>query len=166
MLIDGELDALMIALPPQGFYEPDSPIVRVIPDYRVAERAYYERTGLYPAHHIVGIRREIFERHPWVAQSLFDAFERSKSIWQGRRRLAETTPWLLAEIEAATALMGTLDWQPNGVEPNRAMTAALCDELYAQGLIDQPLDPETVFAEFEQAAPDALASLSALHEGP
>jgi hypothetical protein len=46
------------------------------------------------------------------------------------------------------ALLGT-DWQPSGVTPNKAAIAALCDEELAQGLVDRPLDPETVFAEFD-----------------
>jgi hypothetical protein len=59
-----------------------------------------------PGDHIIGIGKHVFERDPWVARSLFDAFEGSKRIWQGRRRLSETTPWLLAEIEDAMVRMG------------------------------------------------------------
>ena len=136
MLLEGELDALMCPNPPRGFYEPGSPIVRLFPDYRSVEMQYFRRTGLYPAHHIVGVRRRLFEEAPWVVRSLFAALEESKRRWQAQRRLLpETTPWTLAEIEDATALMGQ-DWQPYGTEPNRAMVQVLCDELFAQGLVD------------------------------
>lgn len=149
MLLAGELDALMIPIPPPGLYEAGSPIVRVLEDYQSAEEAYYRRTGLYPAHHILGVRREVFEHDPWIARSLYDAFDRSQKLWQERRaQLTELTPWLLADIERATALMGE-DWQPNGVEPNREVIATLCEEEFAQGLIEEPLDSESVFAEFE-----------------
>ena len=153
MLLDGDLDALMIPTPPQGFYASDSPVRRLVPDYRAAERSYYLRTGLYPAHHIIGLRREVFERSPWVAFTLYAAIERAKLAWQkSRGDLAETTPWLLAEIEEAVALFGE-DWQPNGLtETNRGMVKALCEEELAQGLIQRPLDDAGVFAEFERAA--------------
>jgi 4,5-dihydroxyphthalate decarboxylase len=149
MLLEGEIDAIMCPAPPEGVLEPDSPIVRLIPNYREVEHQYYRRIGFYPAHHIMGVRREVFDRHPWVVRSLFLAFEQSKTLWlQERRELADTTPWLLADIEETMALMG-FDWQVSGVEPNLKMTQALCDEQLAQGVINQPLDARTVFAEFQ-----------------
>jgi 4,5-dihydroxyphthalate decarboxylase len=150
MLLDGELDALM-SQTPKEFYDPGSPIVRVFPDFRKDEQAYFKRTGVYPAHHIVGIRKDLADREPWVLRSLFNALEESKQRWfANRRKLAETTPWVLADIEEATAVIGE-DWSPSGVEANATMTATLCDELYAQGLIATPVDPASVFSQFERA---------------
>jgi len=150
MLMAGELDALMCPIPPKGFYAADSKIRRLLENYPAEEKAYLAKVGFYPAHHIVGIRREVFEKHPWLARSLFEALEKSRQLYQSKRKdLAELTPWLQAEIEETVKLLGE-DWQPNGVEQNRTMIAALCTEEYAQGLIAKPLDPSTVFEEFEQ----------------
>jgi 4,5-dihydroxyphthalate decarboxylase len=149
MLVDGELDVL-VGPEPAGLNEPDSPIVRLFPDYRRVEREYYLRMGFYPAHHIFGIRRPFFDREPWVARALYLALEESKQRWQAsRRKLTDTTPWIQADIEEATALMGH-DWSPNGVEPNRKLVQHVCDELHAQGFIEQPLDGATAFTEFEE----------------
>lgn len=154
MLLEGELDVLMCPFPPKGFYEPDSPIVRLIRDFRRAEQEYYRRTGIYPAHHIVGIRREEFDLNPWVACSLYEALDRSLNVWlETRKQVPETPPWMLAEIEETIALMG-LDWRASGIEPNRVMIQALCDELFAQCLIAKPLAGESVFAEFKQVMGD------------
>jgi hypothetical protein len=68
--------------------------------------------------------------------------------WLGTR-IARTTPWLLADVEDATALIGE-DWSPDGVEPNRKMTQMLCDELHAQGLLARPVSEAEVFEEFER----------------
>ena len=153
MLLAGELDALMIAYPPEGFYRPDSAIRRLIPDWVGAEKAYLARVGYIPAHHVMGIKRSLVEQQPWVVKSLFDAFDRSKRLWQeGRLKLTDTTPWILAEIEEARTLVGE-DWQPYGVVPNRAVIAALCQEQYAQGLVEKPLDPAAAFADFERIVP-------------
>jgi len=151
MLLDGELDALMVPWPPKGFYAADSPVVRLVPDYKRAEREYYRRTGIYPLQHIVAVRRESFERNPQAAVSLFDALERSKAAWQTSRRfLAETLPWTLAEIEDATALIGD-DWHQNGVAANRKTIQAFLEQTVAQGLISKPLSVEALFSEFEGA---------------
>ena len=155
MLLVRDLDALMCPWPPKGFYEADSPIVRLIPDYRAAEQAYYLRTGLYPGQHIVGIRRELVERDPWIVRSVYQALDEAMKLWiEWRWHLAETTPWMLADFEETAALMGR-NWQPNGVEANRKVIQAMCEEQYAQGLVATPDDPTDVFAEFEQVMTDA-----------
>lgn len=153
LLLDGELDAVMCPFPPQGFYDPGSPIVRLLPDYAAVERDYYRRTRIYPAHHLVGVRREVFERHPQTVVGLYEALDGARRLWQRRRLLlAELTPWTLPEIEETRGLLGD-DWQPNGVTPNRRMIEAFCTEVHAQGLIGRPLDPVRVFAEFNAVHP-------------
>jgi 4,5-dihydroxyphthalate decarboxylase len=153
MLLDGELDALMIAYPPAGFYGAESPIRRLIPDWVGAEKAYLARVGYIPAHHVMGVKRSLVEQHPWVVKSIYDAFDRSKRRWQaGRLTLTDTTPWILAEIEEARRLVGE-DWQPYGLILNRAVIAALCQEQEAQGLVEKALDPAAAFADFERLMP-------------
>ncbi|HVC34414.1 MAG TPA: hypothetical protein VNL16_12965 [Chloroflexota bacterium] len=149
MLLEGELDALVCPWPPKGFDEPGSPIVRLVPDYRTAEQDYYRRTGIYPAHHLFGVRKELYDRAPWVVRGLYLALEQSKTVWQtSRRQLAESTPWTLADIEDATALIGH-DWHANGFAANRKMLQAFCDEQLAQGLTAKPFDITTIFSEFD-----------------
>ena len=149
MLLAGELDALMCPVPPKGFYADASPIVRLIRNYRQAEMDYYQRTGLFPAFHIVGVRRQVYDKNPWVLRSLFNAMNEAKRRWQASRKtLADTTPLMLSEIEDTTALFGE-EWSPYGVEQNRNVVQALCDEQFAQGLNAQRLDAAIAFPEFE-----------------
>jgi 4,5-dihydroxyphthalate decarboxylase len=151
LLAGGEVDALIWSKPPRGFYEPDSPIVRLFPDYPVHEREHFERTGLLPAGHLIGVRREVYERHPWALRSLYVALEAAKRrSYQRVRGEYETTPWQIYDVEQTAALFGE-DWKPSGVAPNRAMLARLCDEVLAQGIVERPVDPDTIFAEFEEA---------------
>jgi 4,5-dihydroxyphthalate decarboxylase len=152
MLLQGELDALMIPFPPPGFFSRDSPIVHLFRDYRAVEKAYFERVGYCPGIHVVALRRPVFERDPTIATRLFAAFEESKNRWrEDRRKFADTTPWVLMELEETAALLGE-DWQPYGVEPNRAMLEAFCNEQLAQGLVTEPLNPDTAFADFQAIA--------------
>ncbi len=102
MLLDGELDAMMCPWPPRAFHEPGSQIVRLMPNFRQVEQEYARRLGFYPAHHIIALRRQVLEQEPWVARSLYQAFEQSRiQAQENRRFLADTTPWLLADIEEA-----------------------------------------------------------------
>lgn len=147
MLMAGQLDAIMYPTPPPGFCETGARIVRLLRDYRRAEQEYYRRTALYPGQHIIGVRRQVFEEHPWVARSLYDAFEHSRALWQRRHeQLAETSPWQLPDVEETLALMG-VDWQRNGLDTNRKMIQTLCDEAHAQELLLKPIEAASVFAE-------------------
>jgi 4,5-dihydroxyphthalate decarboxylase len=148
MLLAGELDALECPDPPAGFYDPDSPIVRLFEDFRTEEIEYYKRTHVFPGLHVIGIRRALFDREPWVARSLFDALLESRRRWeQLRLEEGDTSPWLMADIEETMSLMGT-DWQPYGVDGNLTMISAFCEELLAQGLIERSVHARELFAEF------------------
>jgi 4,5-dihydroxyphthalate decarboxylase len=155
MLLKGELDALMCPLPPKGFYDANSPIVRLIPDYRKAEQEYLGRTGVYPGHHIIVVQRVLYEKEPWILWSLCDALDNSKLRWNQTRAIwTEFSPWMLADIEDAMRFIGP-DWHPSGIEPNQKMIQSLCDEEFAQGLAKEPIDSKTVFAEYQAELRDA-----------
>jgi 4,5-dihydroxyphthalate decarboxylase len=149
MLVDGAIDALVCPWPPAGFYAPDSPLRRLYPDFVRVEQAYFRRSGIYPGHHLIVLRRDLVEAHPEVVARVYHAFDEArKATESGFRAIAEILPWLLAEIEQDTRLLGE-DLHPYGVEPNRRMIAAFCDEQVAQGLTPERLDPAGVFADFE-----------------
>ena len=149
MLLAEELDALMIPWPPQSFYEFDAPVVRLLADYRSAEQAYARQVRFWPAHHLIGVRSTFVRDHPEVAPSLFEAFERSRIAHEQRCWMhASASPWQLTDVEQAVELLGP-HWQANGIEPNRDMISAFSDELHAQGIIDQKIAPEDIFAEFQ-----------------
>lgn len=152
LLLANEIDVLVTAFMPKGFFLPESPIVPMIPDYRTAETAYYRKHGYVPAHHLVKLRREVVEREPWIAKSLMKAFTESKRLWlEQRRRLADTTPWLLAELAQTAAVFGD-DWQPYGLEPNLKMLIDFCQGQHAQKLVSAPVDPVAAFADHQSLA--------------
>jgi 4,5-dihydroxyphthalate decarboxylase len=154
-LIAGEIDALVCPWPPPPFYERDSPIRRLYEDFAPVERAYFRRTGVYPAHHCVALKRPLVEAHPALVGRVYRAFDEARrQTMQNHRELAETLPWLLAELEEDTALIGQ-DFQPYGTRENAHMIAAFCDELYAQGLTSERIDPASAFADFERLVDQA-----------
>lgn len=152
MLEAGELDGLIAAHPPKAFYGKDSPLVRLLPDYRSAEMAYYRDTGIYPTIHIVGVRKEVAQQHPWAVRSVYEAMDRARRKWQEeRKKMPDATPWLIQELEDSIALFGEEYWAPYGVEKNRRTVQVLCDELYRQGFCARQVEAAEVFAGFEAA---------------
>lgn len=150
MLLNGKLDAVQSSRPPATFRDANSPIVRLLQDYRNAERDYYARTGVYPGHHILRIRKALCERHPWAVKNLYEAMVQSRRIWlESRKDLVDVTPWLEADIEEATALFGE-DWAPYGLEANAEMLQAFCDEEFAQGLVSKAINSNILFSTFEK----------------
>ena len=75
----GELDVLFANHFPKLWEERWPDIVRLFPDYRAAERDYYRRTGIHPIMHLIVIKRSVYEKHPWVARSLYRAFAEAKT---------------------------------------------------------------------------------------
>jgi 4,5-dihydroxyphthalate decarboxylase len=57
MLREGELDTLFTARAPSSFIIREKHIARLFPDTRIVERAYYQKTGLFPIMHLIGIRK-------------------------------------------------------------------------------------------------------------
>ena len=149
LLLAGELDALMCPWPPRGFDDPASRTRRLYEDYRRVEREYYQTTRIWPGHHVIVLRRAFAERHPAATGAIYRAFVRAREVSEHQHRvLHETSPWVLADLEEQSALMGAA-FRPYGYRENQPMVAAFCEEQFAQKLISEPLDPDALFRDFE-----------------
>jgi 4,5-dihydroxyphthalate decarboxylase len=150
MLADGRIDAVMSARQPSCFLDGHPQVRRLFPDYRVAEREYYRRTGIFPIMHAVGIRRDVLEKHKWLAASVYKAFVQAKRLADAE--LAETAalkiglPWVTAEYEATKEVMGADFWS-YGVDANRNTLSTMARYSYEQGLAVRLLTVEEMFAE-------------------
>jgi 4,5-dihydroxyphthalate decarboxylase len=147
LLETGEIDAIIGADIPKALNR-NPKVRRLIPDFPKVEADYYQRTGIYPIMHLVALKREIYERHPFVATSLYQAFCRAKALALERMRstgmLATMMPWMLAEIETMDAVFGADPW-PYGLDANRKTLEALVSYLAEQSLIAKPMAIEDLF---------------------
>ncbi len=150
MVAAGELDAFIGARRPAAFGAGAGRVRRLFPDYRRVERAYYEKTGIFPIMHTVVLREELARQHPWLPLSLYDAFVEAKCL--AYRRLEQSfglpyaLPWVLAEAEETRALMGD-DPFPHGVARNRKTLETLAGYTFRQGLAPRRLAVEEMFWE-------------------
>jgi len=80
MLTNGEIDAVLHPDLIRPLVEKDPRVARLFPDHRREEVAFFRKTGIFPIMHVLGIKREIAEEHPWVAINVFRAFNEAKSL--------------------------------------------------------------------------------------
>lgn len=148
MLLSGELDAVNTSHPVQSFTAGDPRVRRLVPDVQAAEEQYFRDTGIFPIMHVVAIRREIHQRHPWVAMNLYAAFEAAKS--RALQRMADSTisrypfPWASAMAERARGLFGR-DFWPYGIEANRVTLEAFLRMCLEQGVARRPVTLDEMF---------------------
>jgi hypothetical protein len=124
-------------------------VKRLFPDFRAEEKAYYRRTGIFPIMHLVVLRREFHERHPFAATSLYQALDESRALAYRRMRylgaLRYMLPWLPAELDEIDEVFGGDPW-PYGIEPNRPTLDALVRFLADQSMIAAPVKVDDLFA--------------------
>jgi 4,5-dihydroxyphthalate decarboxylase len=148
MLRDGELDALFTARAPSSFINGEPHIARLFPDTRAAEKAYFQKTGLFPIMHLIGIRKTLAEKYPWLPVSLYKAFCEAKALAMvdllDVNALMVTLPWLTAEASETMAVMGRDFWK-YGVHENAREIEALTSYSHEQGLVDRKVGVEELF---------------------
>ncbi|RSK53753.1 ABC transporter substrate-binding protein [Bacillus canaveralius] len=149
LLESGEIDALIAPRAPSCFLNGSPNVDRLFPDYVSIEKAYYKRTGIFPIMHVVVIKDEILEDHPWVAANLYQAFvEAKQKVYDGFKQTAAlkvTMPWFTSEWEKTRELMGE-DFWPYGFEKNRTTLEAAVTYSYEQGMIKNKPKIEELFA--------------------
>jgi 4,5-dihydroxyphthalate decarboxylase len=148
MLRDGEIDAIYSPRTPSCFTKNPGIVRRLFEHYEIVEKEYYKRTKIFPIMHTVVIRRELYEKHPWVAQSLYKAFVLAQR--ESYEDLYETAalkfmlPWLIRHAEETRDLMGK-DFWPYGLEPNVHVLNTFLRYSFEQGLAKRLLTAQDLF---------------------
>jgi 4,5-dihydroxyphthalate decarboxylase len=149
MLLSGDLDAILTARPPAPYGAGDGRIRRVFENYREVELDYWKRTGIFPIMHLVAMRREVYERHRWVAMNLLKAFEEAKNRSLARAKDITLSffplPWMPDIARSAQDLMGE-DFWPYGIEANRTTLEAFAQYAFEQGVCQKRVAVEDLFA--------------------
>ena len=148
LLAAGELDAVIGPRPPSCFAARSAPVDRLYPDYRAEEEAYFRATGFFPIMHCVALKRELAVEHPWLPLEIFRAFARARALAVADLSLVNvlraSLPWIAAEAEAQTRIMGGDPW-PYGFRRNRDEVAAMIRYARTDGLATRDITPEELF---------------------
>ena len=147
LLLDGDVDALFHAVEPRAFAERHPKVTRLFNDPRATERAYFEKTGIFPIMHAVAIRNDVIDAYPWLPEAVFSAYSRAKKMEyeaMQSRWIFGTLPWFGQEFDETREVMGENFW-PYGIEPNRKTLNALLQYSFNQGLAQKRLQIEDLF---------------------
>ena len=148
MLADGEIDAFQGPRVPSSFV-PGGSVRRLFPDPVAAEKQYFADTGIFPIMHVVVVRRDVYERHPWVAQTLTKALHLAKK--QAVAELYDSSalrfmlPWLIPGLEEARSLLGE-DYWSYGLQANEKVLSTFLGYHHEQGLSRRRYEPAELFA--------------------
>ncbi|MFP5336477.1 MAG: ABC transporter substrate-binding protein [Actinomycetes bacterium] len=148
MLATGEIDAFQGPRVPSSFV-PGGPVRRLFADPVAAEKRYFAETRIFPIMHVVVVRRDVYERHPWVAQTLTKALTLAKQ--QATAELYDASalrfmlPWLIPGLEEARSLLGE-DYWSYGLQANRPALETFLGYHHEQGLSRRRYAPDELFA--------------------
>ena len=84
-LAEGRIDALLSARAPSCFGKTPE-VTRLFSDYRAAEEDFFRRTRIFPIMHLVGIRKSLVERFPWLPVNVPNGVRRGKTSLPDRQR--------------------------------------------------------------------------------
>ena len=148
MLRAGEIDGFIGPRSPACFDEGYPNVGRLFPDGINAASEHYKRTGIFPIMHVLGVRQELAEAHPWLPGALLKAFSESKAVAEAA--LADTSatkvtmPFVEDVLAMARNLIGSDIWT-YGVPGNRHVLETFLDLHHRQGLSPRQLAVEELF---------------------
>lgn len=148
MLEAGEIDGIIGPRLPSCFERGLPQVGWLFRDPTQVAADYFRRTGIFPIMHVLGLRRELAEEHPWLPATLAKAFEQAKA--QALAQLADTSatkvtlPFVEEQVRVARQLLGA-DYWSYGVGPNRAVIDTFVRHHHRQGLSSRRVAIEELF---------------------
>ena len=139
MLLSGEVDAVIGAGPI------DSPDARpLFPNAAEDDAKWFESTGVYPVSHMLVVKDETLESHPWLVEEQFSLFSTAKDDYIKRLNSGEASgPADQNELAFAKIVGG--DSIQYGFEGAQRMLETFVGFNVAQKVIPEAVDPQDVF---------------------
>ncbi|NRR34159.1 ABC transporter substrate-binding protein [Oxalobacteraceae bacterium] len=132
--------------PTGGWQELDTDYPDLLPNAAEIEKEYYGRTGVYPMHGTIVVKDAVLAEHPWIAQSLFKAFDQAKREWLARLDSGEAnTPGDKKYLELRK-IVGH-DPLPYGLKENLKTIETLEATAFKQGLTPRRMSIGELFVD-------------------
>ena len=148
MLVDGELDAVLSARELSCYVNKAPNIGLMFPNYREIEIDYYKRTRMFPIMHLIGIKKALVEKYPWLPATVYKAFCQAKAIAVNDTKAMAakkvTMPWPEVAVADAVALMGDDYWR-YGIAECAHEIEKLAAYSFEQGLATRKLSAAEIF---------------------
>ncbi len=152
MLVAGELDAVIHADLIEPYVNGNPNVARLFDDYKGEEMRYFQKTGIFPIMHVMGLKRSVVEANPWVPISLYTAFETAKDLAMKRMFNPRIVPlaWYRHAWEEQSKVLGPDPWEYGLTEGNRHTLETLVNYSHAQGMIKRHPSLDELFISVSQ----------------
>jgi 4,5-dihydroxyphthalate decarboxylase len=146
-LIDRDIDAYISPSESESLYAEDSPIRRLFPNFIDEEKAYFQRTGLFPVMHTFVIRDSLVQSDPWVVKSMMDAWQDAinKTYRYFRDQRKSVLVWYGDYWRQEREFFGEWDPWKMDFQHNYHILDALCQYGHEQGLVETRFKPEDIW---------------------
>jgi 4,5-dihydroxyphthalate decarboxylase len=144
----GEIDGFIAPRPPSKAALRNDNVAWLFDDPTATAKDYFQRTGVFPIMHVVGIRKTLAEAHPWLPGAVFKAFNQSKAY--ALEQLSDTSatkvtmPFVEEMLKAARETMGE-DYWSYGVQANRRTLETFVRHHHGQGLSEHLVAVDELF---------------------
>ncbi|RDV00932.1 ABC transporter substrate-binding protein [Trinickia dinghuensis] len=118
----------------------------LLPNAAELEAEYYGRTGVYPMHGTIVVKDSVLAEHPWVAKSIYDAFDKAKQQWLAKLDSGEAASKSDKKYLELRKIVGH-DPLPYGIEENRKTIEALEATAFKQGLTPRRMSMSELFVD-------------------
>ena len=149
MLADGQIDGFIGPRWPRCYNDGHPNVVRLFPDTIKTAEDYYQRNGIFPIMHVLGIRKTLADANPWLPGSLLKAFSKAKTMAQ--EALADTSatkvtmPFVEDNLHRARQLMKSSDIWTYGLAGNENVLETFLRYHNTQGLTPRHVDMQEFF---------------------
>ena len=152
MMVRGELDATLLYLTHNNLVDRSRIDLakdnrfRPLFDRAAEAKRYFAKTGIYQINHGMVIRRSIFERHPWAALNIYNAFAKARGeVIRARDTslLRHFEPGLIGDDVRRALATDTMAY---GVTGNRKVLETITQYVHEQGLAARRVALEEMFA--------------------
>ena len=154
MMAKGELAAGFAAAagigrtgaPTGGWQEVEADYPDLLPNAAELEAEYFARTGIYPMHGTIVVKDAVLAEHPWIAKSLYNAFDQAKKEWLARLDSGEAATEGDKKYRALRSIVGN-DPLPYGLKENLKTIEALEATAFKQGLTPRRMAINELFVD-------------------
>lgn len=154
MMASGELVAGFAAAagigrtgaPTGGWKEVEADYPDLFPNAEEIEAEYFARTGIYPMHGTIVVKDSVLAENPWVAQSIYKAFDQAKKEWLAKLDAGEATTAGDKKYQKLRKVVGN-DPLPYGLKENLKTIEALEQTAFKQGLTPRRMAIHELFVD-------------------
>ena len=132
--------------PTGGWKEVEADYPDLFPNAAELEAESYRKTGVYPMHGTIVVKDSVLAEHPWVAKSIYDAFDKAKQEWLAKLDSGEAASKSDKKYLELRKIVGH-DPLPYGIEENRKTIETLEATAFKQGLTPRRMAMSELFVD-------------------